>query len=144
MIAQATAEQAEAINRISIAAQSMASMSAEIARSTKEQSAMSRRIAEGADQMRTMVAEVKDSTREQLRTAERISSASTAAGEVLQAIATLAGTEVQSIGAIVQSMEKVRNIADLNSGIVVRLDEMVQALTSHSESLRDGVNSFRV
>jgi methyl-accepting chemotaxis protein len=143
-ISRASAEQAKGIKQVSEAVDKINEMTHQIARATHEQKSGSEQIAKAAEKMREITRFVKSATIEQAKGGKGISAAVEEINAKVGMVNRAAGEVRAGSDLIVKAIDRIKSIAKVNTDLAVGLNDTVEIMASLSDSLRQGVEKFKI
>lgn len=143
-ISKASAEQARGIKQVSEAVDKINEMTHQIARATQEQKSGSEQITRAAEKMREITRFVKSATSEQAKGSKGISAAVEAISTKVGMVNRAAGEVRSGSDLIVKAIDRIKTIARVNTDLAVGLNDTVEIMASLSDSLKKGVEKFKI
>ena len=143
-ISRASAEQARGIKQVSEAVDKINEMTHQIARATNEQKSGSEQIAKAAEKMREITRFVKSATIEQAKGSKGISAAVEEINSKVGMVNRAAGEVRAGSDLIVKAIDRIKSIAKVNTNLAVGLNDTVEIMASLSDSLKQGVEKFKI
>jgi methyl-accepting chemotaxis protein len=143
-ISKASAEQAKGIRQVSEAVDKINEMTHQIARATHEQKSGSEQIAKAAEKMREITRFVRSATIEQAKGSKGISAAVEDINIKVGMVNRAAGEVRAGSDLIVKAMDRIKSIVKVNTNLAVGLNDTVEIMASLSDSLKQGVQKFKI
>ena len=143
-ISRASAEQAKGIKQVSEAVDKINEMTHQIARATHEQRSGSEQIAKASEKMREITRFVKSAMVEQAKGGKGISGAVEEINAKVGMVNRAAGEVRAGSDLIVKAIDRIKSIAKVNTNLAVGLNDTVEIMASLSDSLKQGVEKFKI
>ncbi len=143
-ISRASAEQAKGIRQVSEAVDKINEMTHQIARATHEQKSGSEQITKSAEKMREITRFVKSATIEQAKGSKGITAAVEEINAKVGMVNRAAGEVRAGSDLIVKAIDRIKSIAKVNTDLAVGLNNTVEIMASLSDSLKQGVEKFKI
>ncbi len=143
-ISKAAAEQTRGIKQVSEAVEKINEMTHQIARAAREQKSGSEQITKAAEKMREITRFVKSATSEQGKGSKGITAAVEEVNTKVGMVNRAAGEVRAGSDLIVKAIDRIKATAKVNTDLAAGLNDTVEIMASLSDSLKKGVEKFKI
>ncbi|TYO98542.1 methyl-accepting chemotaxis protein [Geothermobacter ehrlichii] len=143
-IVRATQEQSRGSRQITDSINQVASMLGQIAGAVKQQNEGIRQLARAAEAMKEIANQGKLGTAEQAKGSRQITASMEQIREMIERIDGATRAQTERSRQVVEAVARIRQIAEDNALRTRELDQVVDDLTTHVNTLEDEVGAFKV